>query len=121
MPNLEHMNFVQHVCTRPQLYTPNGTLTEMISFLSGYYEGVRPPDGIFRPDHQPTANCDAVRQTLEWIMSHSNTPDSEVNRLSPSRISVHELLTEYSSEQLAIDAIFEYASSLNETNADDSD
>lgn len=93
--DIRHGNFVQVACSRPKMYTANGTLAEVYALLVGYDVSSR--------THRPKSNVDqSASLVLGWLRDRASDP----------RNVVAELLAEYSSDDTALQVIYNYASTL---------
>ncbi len=103
MTDLPVRNLVQHACECPTIFTPNGTLLELYSFFIGYESGFKLMATMadYKDGHH---YYDSVKSTLDWIKSQCD-PDSPDGGISS-------FIAKYGSEELAIEAINEFASKL---------
>lgn len=95
-------NFAELVCSRPQMWTVDETLPEVISFLSGvdYARQVANPEG-------DTYDGGSTRALLDWLTAEFSVPGMAANANW-----IVGLRGRYGTDQAALAAMQEYARSL---------
>ena len=91
--DIQAINLVQGVCKRPQMYTPTGSLGEVIAFLFGHMSASWQRQNIVDP---------SVKKTIQWL--------DEQYRPTSDLIGV--LLSKHNSEKKALEAIEKFAAEL---------
>lgn len=95
-------NFAELVCSRPRMWTIDGTLSEVISFLSGvnYARQIGTPEGDQYDGGSP-------RALLDWLTDEFSMPGMAANANWISG-----LRDRYGTDAAALAAMQQYASSL---------
>lgn len=86
-------NFVQVASSRPQVYTENGTFAEVYALLIGYDIATK---------QQTAIRDNSAALTLQWLYDNAND----------RRKVIAEMLAKHGSDEAAILAIYEYATTL---------
>lgn len=96
------MNFAELVCSRPQMWTVDQTLPEVISFLSGvdYARQAATPAG-------DTYDGGSPRALLDWLTAEFSVPGMATNANW-----IAGLRDRYGTDETALAAMQEYAKSL---------
>ena len=92
--DIQVVNLAQSICSRPRMYTPTGSLAEVIAFLLGHVSASWGRKAVVDP---------SIERTVEWLTANCEQP---MNLLD-------DLLAKYATEQHALDAIGAFAASLN--------
>ena len=90
---IQPANFVQIASSRPKVYTENGTLAEVYALLIGFDTATKQQIGI---------RDNSAALTLQWLWDNADNP----------RTVVAELLAKYGSDEAALRAIYDYASTI---------
>ena len=88
------LNFVEAVCSRPNLYTINGTLPEILTAICTYDMGIR----SVTKETPEFAFDRSARETMNWLQAEFHN-DYDKN-----------LIARFGSAEAAIEAIISFAS-----------
>ena len=114
-----YWNLAQHLAKRPDLCTPNGSIFELISFFEGYSYGTRQLSAFGKVIvERPVNFCESVDKTLDWVLEKSGLLENEPNRNSLSKNVIDQFVAQFPTETEAMDAMFEFASSINENQSE---
>ena len=97
-PEFRNHNLAQFVCERPRLFTPNGTLSEVVAFLAGcdYVQSNALPE-----DESPA-------QVIAWLL-RDVMKDSDISPTDRMATAV----ASYGSTEEGLKAIKEFADTIN--------
>ena len=95
---IRHLNIAQAVCERPRLFTPNGTLTEVIVFLAGCKYGMS----------TSYANDDSPTKVVDWIL-RDVMEDGNVEAVDRFATAI----AKFDSTESGLNAIKQFAATIN--------
>jgi hypothetical protein len=92
--DIQLINLAQGICKRPRMYTPSGTLGEVLAWLNGHMSAAWGRDNTVDP---------SVEKTVQWLNDQCDHPTDLLA----------DLLSKYATEKDVLKAIEEFAAGLN--------
>ena len=95
---IKHLNIAQAVCERPRIFTPNGTLAEVIVFLAGCKYGLS----------TASANDDSAAKLVDWFL-RDVMEDQDVKPMDRFAAAI----AQFESMDAGLDAMREFAATID--------